>query len=49
MGYTEELKAFTDSVSGQSQPALSLDEVFSTMTTIFALERALATAQAVNV
>jgi predicted dehydrogenase len=49
MGYTEELKAFTDSVSGQSQPALSLDEAFSTMTTIFAIERALATAQAVNV
>jgi len=49
MGYTEELKAFTDSVSGQSQPALSLEEAFSTMTTIFAIERALATAQAVNV
>lgn len=48
MGYTEELRAFTDSVSGQSQTALSLDEVFSTMTTIFAIERALATAQTVN-
>ena len=48
MGYTEELKHFVDSVAGIIQPEVSVTEMFETMKVIFAVERALATAQVVS-
>ena len=45
MGYAEELKHFVDCISGQAAPEVSTAEIFETMKVIFAIERALATAQ----
>ena len=49
MGYAEELKSFVECARGQAQPTVPTADVFSTMATIFAIERALATAQVVSV
>ena len=48
MGYLEELKHFTDCVSGKDTVAVPPAEMFATMAVIFAIERALATAQVVS-
>jgi predicted dehydrogenase len=48
MGYLEELKHFTDCVSGKDTLAVPPTEMFATMAVIFAIERALATAQVVS-
>lgn len=48
MGYLEELKHFTDCVSGKDTVAVPPTEMFATMAVIFAIERALATAQVVS-
>ena len=48
MGYLEELKHFTDCVSGKDTVAVPPAEMFATMAVIFAIERALATAQIVS-
>lgn len=48
MGYVEELKNFIHCVSGKELPAVSSHEMFATMSTIFAIERALATAQVIT-
>ena len=48
MGYLEELKHFTNCVSGQDTLAVPPSEMFATMAVIFAIERALATAQVVS-
>ncbi len=48
MGYLEELTHFTDCVSGKDTVAVPSTEMFSTMAVIFAIERALATAQVVS-
>lgn len=47
MGYVEELKHFIDCVAGVSTPAVPPAEMFATMSTIFALEKSLATAKVV--
>lgn len=47
MGYVEELKNFIHCASGKELPAVSIHEMFATMSTIFAIERALATAQVI--
>ena len=49
MGYVEELRHFVDCVAGRAAPAVSIGETFATMSVIFAIERALATAQVVVV
>ena len=49
MGYVEELRHFVDCVAGRATPAVALGETFTTMSVIFAIERALATAQVVTV
>ena len=43
MGYAQELKHFADCVKGEAA-ALNIDEAFTTMGVVFAIERALATA-----
>ena len=48
MGYLEELKHFTDCVSGKDTVAVPPTKMFATMAVIFAIERALATAQVVS-
>ena len=48
MGYTEELMHFTNCVAGRERLLVSSEEMFATMETIFAIERSLATANAVN-
>lgn len=48
MGYLEELKHFTNCVSGNDTLAVPPTEMFATMAVIFAIERALATAQVVS-
>lgn len=48
MGYVEELKNFIHCASGKDLPVVSSHEMFTTMSTIFAIERALATAQVVT-
>lgn len=48
MGYVEELKYFISCAGGKAQPVVSTSEMFATMGTIFAIERALATAQVVT-
>ena len=48
MGYVEELKNFIHCASGKELPVVSSHEMFATMSTIFAIERALATAQVVT-
>jgi predicted dehydrogenase len=47
MGYVEELKHFIHCASGKELPTVSSHEMFATMSTIFAIERALATAQVI--
>lgn len=47
MGYVEELKHFIDCVTGQANPEVSASEMFETMKAIFAIERALSTAQVI--
>jgi predicted dehydrogenase len=47
LGYVEELKNFIHCASGKELPAVSSHEMFATMSTIFAIERALATAQVI--
>jgi predicted dehydrogenase len=49
MGYTEELKHFIHCVANKESPLVSANEMFSTMAAIFAIERALATAQVISV
>ena len=49
MGYVEELRHFVDCVAGRAKPAVALGETFTTMAVIFAIERALASAQVVTV
>jgi len=49
MGYTEELKHFVNCISGEEKQLVSLEEIFATMSTIFAIEDSLATANAVNI
>ncbi len=48
MGYVEELKHFVDCVAGKNTPAVPASEMFATMAAIFAIERALATAQVIS-
>jgi predicted dehydrogenase len=48
MGYKEELKHFANCVAGHETLEVCPDEMFATMETIFAVERSLATASAVN-
>ena len=48
MGFLEELKHFTNCVAGKKTLLVSPEEMFATMETIFAIERSLATANAVN-
>ena len=48
MGYVEELKHFVDCVAGKAVPEVSSTEMFETMQAIFAIERALATAQVIS-
>ena len=43
MGYAQELKHFVACVKGEAEPSKT-DEAFATMSVIFAIERALATA-----
>lgn len=47
MGYGEELKDFIDCVAGKKIPEVSISEMFETMKAIFAIERALSTAQVI--
>jgi predicted dehydrogenase len=47
MGYVEELKNFINCVAGKVNPEVSAAEMFETMKAIFAIERALATAQVI--
>ncbi len=49
MGYVEELRHFVDCVAGRATPAVAIGETLATMSVIFAIERALATAQVVTV
>jgi len=49
MGYTEELTHFIASVASKESPLVPPKEMFSTMAAIFAIERALATAQMISV
>ena len=49
MGYVEELKHFANCVAGKETMLVSPEEMFATMETIFAIERSLATANAVSV
>ncbi len=49
MGYTEELRSFVECARGETQPTIPTADAFSTMATIFAIERALATAHVVSV
>lgn len=46
MGYTEELKHFTNCLSEKETLLVSLEEMFSTMETIFAIERSLSMGKA---
>ena len=48
MGYLEELKHFTNCITGKEKLAINPQEIFMTMETIFAIESSLATAQAVS-
>jgi len=48
MGYSEELKHFINCVSGEGKLLVSLEEMFKTMETIFAIEQSLSTANAIN-
>ena len=48
MGYAEELKHFVNCVSGKETLLVNPDEMFGTMKTIFAIEKSLATANAVS-
>ena len=48
MGYKDELKHFVNCVSEKETLIISPDEIFSTMKTIFAIEKSLATANVVN-
>jgi len=48
MGYHEELKHFVTCVSGNEKIIVSLEDMFDTMETIFAIERSLSTANVVN-
>ena len=48
IGYTEELQHFVNCVSGKETLLVSPEEMFATMETIFAIERSLATANAVS-
>ena len=46
MGYAEELSHFIACVKGKVHPTVSVDEIFSTMKTLFSIEASLATGQA---
>ena len=48
LGFAEELIHFTNCVLGKEKLLVSYEEIFATMETIFAIERSLATAKAVN-
>ena len=48
MGYTEELMHFTNCVAGRERLLISPEEMFATMEIKFAIERSIATANAVN-
>jgi predicted dehydrogenase len=48
MGYVEELKHFISCVAGKETLLVSPEEMFATMKTIFAIEKSLATANAVS-
>ena len=48
MGYVEELKHFTNCVAGKETLVVGLEKIFTTMETIFAIERSLATANVVS-
>jgi predicted dehydrogenase len=48
MGYAEELKHFVNCVSGKKTLLVNPEEMFGTMKTIFAIEKSLATANAVS-
>ena len=48
MGFTEELKHFTNCVAGKETLLVSPEKMFATMEIIFAIERSLATANAVS-
>jgi predicted dehydrogenase len=48
MGYVEELKHFSDCVRGKAEVTVTATEIFRTMAVIFAIERALATAQIIT-
>ena len=49
MGYAQELEHFVACVAGRAEPAVPVEETFATMSVIFAIERALATAHVVTV
>ena len=49
MGYSEELDHFKNCLSGKENQIVSMEEIFATMKTIFAIENSLATANAVNI
>lgn len=49
LGYKEELKHFAQCVKGQEKLMVSLEEAFTTMSTIFAIERSLATGRAIKI
>ena len=48
MGYNEELKHFTNCVAGKESLIVSPEEMFATMEVIFAIEKSLATSNAVS-
>ena len=48
MGYVEELKHFTNCVAGKETLVVGPEKIFTTMETIFAIERSLATANVVS-
>ena len=49
MGYTEELCHFVNCISGKEKQIVKLEEMFATMETIFAIEKSLATANAISI
>ncbi len=49
LGFAEELKHFTNCILGKEKLLVSLEEIFVTMEAIFAIERSLATANAVSI
>ena len=49
MGYAEEITHFINCVASKEKPYVPASEMFSTMSAIFAIERALASAQVISV